>query len=121
MEPSGDRQVTQPTFTPAQEKLLRDEMLDLIGKNRTRKKRREALRKLLNALRGLLKILTLAAVLWLLRGWFFMLSVDLSHTFWVPQLPGIGYWWSVLIINLVGVALYRPGWKSDKSKSKEPA
>lgn len=37
----------------------------------------------------------------LLNGWFFMLIVGAIHAEWIPQLPTIGYWWSVLIVAVL--------------------
>jgi len=36
-----------------------------------------------------------------LNGWALMLAVGVAHAEWIPQLPTIGYWWSVLIVYLL--------------------
>lgn len=37
----------------------------------------------------------------LIEGWIFMLAVGIAHTYWIPALPTIGYWWAVLIVFLL--------------------
>lgn len=41
----------------------------------------------------------------LVGGWLFMLAVGVAHHEWIPSLPTIGYWWSVLLAWLLRGAL----------------
>jgi hypothetical protein len=34
-------------------------------------------------------------------GWMLMLAVQIAHRHWLPGLPGIGYWWAVLLVALL--------------------
>ena len=40
-----------------------------------------------------------------LYGWCFMIAVALIHAHWIPAVPGIGYWWAVLISTFLRGAL----------------
>lgn len=40
----------------------------------------------------------------LLRGWFLMLGVAVVRDHWIPQVPGLGYWWACLLAILIGGA-----------------
>lgn len=46
-------------------------------------------------------------------GWMFMLAVGIAHAEWIPALPTIGYWWSVLL-----VVMTRGLFAASSSKSK---
>jgi cytosine/uracil/thiamine/allantoin permease len=52
--------------------------------------------------------LAFRAVLALLMGLAFMHAVGVIHHEWIPQLPTLGYWWSVLISLLISLALVPP-------------
>lgn len=66
------------------------------------------------------------AVQWLLvtafvlaaSGWCLMLAVAVIHAAWVPTIPGLGYWWSVLLAALLRTALL-PGSPSNRIKDAE--
>lgn len=41
------------------------------------------------------------ALLALLGGFALMLAIAVAHSHWIPALPTIGYWWSVLLVYLL--------------------
>ena len=45
------------------------------------------------------------AVLLPLQAWYVMLAVGIAHRDWWPQVPVIGYGYSVLLVTLLGAAL----------------
>lgn len=49
--------------------------------------------------------LALSAFLSLWFGWALMLAVSVAHHAWWPAVPGIGYWWAVLLAFLIRTAL----------------
>ncbi|GAA0738543.1 hypothetical protein Drose_04455 [Dactylosporangium roseum] len=53
------------------------------------------------ALQGCITGLITFALLSLLKGWLFMLFLDVAHAHWWPAIPTIGYWWSVLLMVLL--------------------
>lgn len=53
------------------------------------------------ALKGCVTGLISSLLMSLLKGWLFMLAVGVAHAHWLPNLPTIGFWWSVLFIALL--------------------
>lgn len=49
-------------------------------------------------------------------GWMLMLSVGIIHLHWLPELPTVGYWISVLVVALMRGVFSRMPQKSDKEK-----
>jgi hypothetical protein len=52
------------------------------------------------ALQGCLRAILAKVLSDLLTGWTVMLAVGVAHAEWMPALPTIGYWWTVLIVVL---------------------
>jgi hypothetical protein len=77
---------------------------DMVRKQRRKNQRRDATRKFTKAF---LKALLLGLLNSALGGFWFMLAVGVIHHEWLPELPTLGYWWSVLIAYLLRVALIR--------------
>lgn len=50
------------------------------------------------ALEGCVTALVTSLISGFLKGWLFMLAVGIMHDHWVPGLPTIGFWWSVLLM-----------------------
>jgi len=72
----------------------RPELLRLIEAEAKRKKRRAWIeRAITNQI--------FAALMSLLDGLWLMLAVGIAHAEWIPALPTIGYWWSVLLVALL--------------------
>ena len=38
------------------------------------------------------------------RWWLFMLGVGVVHHEWIPELRTIGFWWSAVVVELLGAA-----------------
>lgn len=36
----------------------------------------------------------------LIGGWLTMLAIGVAHAEWIPTLPTLGYWWTVLLVTL---------------------
>lgn len=78
--------------------LSRDDITRLIRKGRAAESRGKALGGCITA------ILT-AVLMTSIRGWALMLGVGVIHNHWLPQVPGIGYWWAVVVVMTVRTAL----------------
>jgi polyferredoxin len=96
--------VTAPTRAD-----LSASLIDLVRKDARRKSRRAALGKFL----GVLVLVVLYA---LANGFYLMIAVELIHEHWMPQVPGLGYWWAVLIAFTLRAAL-APNTSSKKSEA----
>lgn len=79
-------------------------LADIVRKEKRQRQRREATGKFFKALA---KGLTTGVLVSLMAGFWFMLAVGVIHHEWIPALPTLGYWWSVLIAYLLRVALIR--------------
>jgi cytosine/uracil/thiamine/allantoin permease len=77
---------------------------DLVRKRKRKEQRREAWGKFAKVF---FRAALTGVLMSLLCGWYFMLAVGVIHHEWLPQLPTLGYWWSVLIAYLIRVALIR--------------
>jgi hypothetical protein len=88
--------------TTLNQQALFAEMLTIVRKDRARRSRWRKLGSFLGALFGALALGFLNA---LSSGWAFMLAVGVVHAEWLPQVPTLGYWWSVLIAWLLRWAL----------------
>lgn len=74
------------------------ELYDIIRRDRRRQVRR---RKFGEAVADFLVALVADAVHAFVQGWMLMLAVSVVHDHWIPSVPGIGYWWAVLIVWLL--------------------
>jgi hypothetical protein len=70
------------------------EVYRLAKRGRRSERRREVLT-------GCLTGLVTGALTGLIKGWLFMLTVGVAHAEWVPMLPTIGFWWSVLLMVIM--------------------
>jgi hypothetical protein len=77
-------------------------LADVVRRDQTRRQRRDKIRK---AVGGCTAFLILAAGLWALRAWMFMLAVGVIHAEWLPRVPTLGYWWAGLVAWLLCGAL----------------
>lgn len=53
------------------------------------------------SLKGCLGSLVKYALVNLIKGWLFMLAIDMAHNHWWYEVPTIGYWWACLIMGLM--------------------
>lgn len=90
-----------------------DSLSDVVRRDQTRRERRKKIR---TATGKAAQFLILAAVMWALRAWVFMLAVAVIHDHWLPNVPTLGFWWAGLIIWLIRGALEQ----TSKSKKTEP-
>jgi hypothetical protein len=82
----------------ADQRAMGAELLGIIRRDQARRTRRQRSGKFFGKLT---ETLILGFLIALMRGWLFMLTVGVIHAHWLPQLPTIGYWWSVLIWALM--------------------
>lgn len=77
---------------------LQGELIDIVRRDRARRTRR---RKFGDALIEFIGTVIGNGIHALINGWLLMLAVGIVHEYWMPQVPGIGYWWAVLIVYLL--------------------
>ena len=73
----------------------------LIAAEKKRRSRRKAIRKVVV---GVVSSVIEA----FLGGWLLMLAVGIAHTYWLPALPTVGYWTSVVLVVLLRGVFSRP-------------
>jgi hypothetical protein len=78
----------------------------LVKKGRRAEKRAKAVE-------GCITALITSLISGFLKGWLFMLAVGIMHDHWVPALPTIGFWWSVLLMFVL------PSFGTAPSKTKD--
>lgn len=71
-----------------------NELTRLVTAEQKRRKRRKALGNFI--VREITVIISALIV-----GWELMLAVGIAHRHWLPMLPTIGYWWTVVIVILI--------------------
>lgn len=93
------------------------EMFDIVRDRQRKRSRRQKIRAALGKVLG---TLCLVATRWLLGGLMFMLAVGVIHHEWIPALPTLGFWWSVLVSALLRSALASTAAASRKPTSPQP-
>lgn len=78
----------------ADQRALGADLLNIIRRDRARRSRRAQIGKFFGSL---FESLLTGFLIALLQGWLFMLAVGVIHAHWIPQVPTIGFWWSVLV------------------------
>jgi hypothetical protein len=82
------------TYTTATSMPDRSEIIDLVKRGKRAKARAQTIKKIVT-------YQVASALHALIGGWELMLAVGVAHAEWVPALPTIGYWWSVLLVYLL--------------------
>lgn len=54
---------------------------------------------------SVIAVIVVAFLASLMQGFMFMIGVGVVHHEWMPTIPTVGYWWSVIIVMLFRAAL----------------
>jgi ABC-type multidrug transport system permease subunit len=77
---------------------LQGELLGIVRRDRARQQRR---RKFAEIVTDFIASVIADALHALVQGWMLMLAVSMVHAYWMPSVPTVGYWWSVLLVWLL--------------------
>jgi hypothetical protein len=97
----------------ADQRALGADLLNIIRRDRARRSRRAQIGKFFGKF---FESLLIGFLIALLQGWLFMLAVGVVHAHWIPQVPTIGFWWSVLIWTLLPSTATRASAGSERAK-----